>query len=311
VTGERAEPYRRRGPTTDTRVLAIRAGGATARERPDVLVSEEPLELRVGGPTGVATTLAVTMRTPGHDFELAVGFLVTEGIVRADDELQTVVYCGPAKGDQHFNVVTVRLLRPVDDAIVELRVRSLVTSASCGLCGAASLDAVERDCPPLSAGPLVDLPVLLGLPDALRESQAVFDRTGGLHGSALFEPDGTLVATREDVGRHNAVDKLVGHAYLQGGLAPLRGRVLVVSGRVSFEIVQKAAMAGIPIVAAVSAPSSLAVDAARRLGVTLAGFVRGGGANVYAHPERLTGLPGRPAAEVAIPANGRGADASP
>jgi FdhD protein len=298
---------RRRGPTTDARVLVVRPG-EPGRERPDVLVTEEPLELRVGGPTGEATTLAVTMRTPGHDFELAVGFLVTEGILRADDELQTVVYCGPAKGDQHYNVVTVRLRRPVDAAGVGERTRSLVTSASCGLCGAATLDAVERDCPPLGDGPTVPVDVLFGLPDALRASQAVFERTGGLHGSALFEPDGTLVATREDVGRHTAVDKLVGHAFLNGGLAPLGGRVLVVSGRVSFEIVQKAAVAGIPVIAAVSAPSSLAVDAARRLGVTLAGFVRGGGGNVYAHPERLTGLPGGAAP---VRANGRGADSSP
>ncbi len=303
-------PNRRRGPTTDTRVLVVRPGEAV-RERPDVLVTEEPLELRVGGPRGQATTLAVTMRTPGHDFDLAVGFLVTEGIVRADDELKGVVYCGPAQGDQHYNVVTVRLRRAVDAAVVGERTRTLVTSASCGLCGAASLDAVERDCPPLGDGPAVPVDVLFGLPGALRASQAIFERTGGLHGSGLFEPDGTLVAAREDVGRHNAVDKLVGHAYLHGGLAPLRGRILAVSGRVSFEIVQKAAVAGIPVIVAVSAPSSLAVDAARRLGVTLAAFVRGGGGNLYAHPERITGLPTGEAAVHAGGANGHRGGGSP
>jgi FdhD protein len=278
-----------------------------------VLVSEEPLELRVGGPSGEASTLAVTMRTPGHDFELAVGFCVTEGIVRGDDELQSVVYCGPAKGDQHFNVVTVRLRRPVDERVVGERTRNLVTSASCGLCGAASLDAVERDCAPLRPGvPVIDVGVLVGLTDALRGSQVVFDRTGGLHGSALFEPDGTLVATREDVGRHNAVDKLIGHAYLNGGLAPLGERVLAVSGRVSFEIVQKAAVAGIPVIAAVSAPSSLAVDAARRLGLTLAGFVREGGCNLYAHPERVSGLdPGAAAVAARTTGNGRAGHGPP
>jgi FdhD protein len=288
-------------------VVVVRPG-EPGRERPDVLATEEPLELRVGGPTGEATTLAVTMRTPGHDFELAVGFLVTEGLLRADDELHTVVYCGPDRGDQHYNVVTVRLRRPVDATVVGERTRSLVTSASCGLCGAASLDAVERDCAPLPDGPLLPVDVLVRLPDALRASQAVFERTGALHGSALFQPDGTRVATREDVGRHNAVDKLIGHAYLRGGLGPLRGLVLAVSGRVSFEIVQKAAVAGIPVIAAVSAPTSLAVDAARRLGVTLAAFVRGGGANVYAHPERITGLAGD---ATAVPVSGRGAAGSP
>jgi FdhD protein len=289
---------RRRGATTDTRVVAIAADGRPARERPDVLVTEEPLEIRVGGPSGAAVTLAVTMRTPGHDFELAVGFCLTEGVLRPDDEVKSVVYCGPARGDQHYNVVTVRARRALDTGALT-GARSMVTSASCGLCGAASLDAVERECRPVAAGPIVDAAVLTALPSSLRESQKVFARTGGLHGSALFEADGTLVATREDVGRHNAVDKLVGWAFLNGGLAPLGVRLLAVSGRVSFEIVQKAAMAGIPVVAAVSAPSSLAVDAARRLGVTLAAFVRDGGANVYAHPERVAGLASDAAADAA------------
>jgi FdhD protein len=276
--------------------VAVAADGGPPRERPDVVVTEEPLEIRVGGPTGEAVTLAVTMRTPGHDFELAVGFCVTEGILRPEDEVRSVVYCGPAQGDQHYNVVTVRARRALDAGALA-SARSMVTSASCGLCGAASLDAVERECRPVPAGPLVDVAVLTRLPASLRGAQEVFSRTGGSHGSALFEPDGTLVATREDVGRHNAVDKLVGWAFLNGGLAPLGERLLAVSGRVSFEIVQKAAVAGIPVVVAVSAPSSLAVDAARRLGITLAAFVRDGGANLYAHPERVGGLAAGAAAD--------------
>jgi FdhD protein len=257
--------------------------GETVRERPDKVVTEEPMEIRVHGPGQEPDALAVTMRTPGNDFELAVGFCVTEGILRSPDELDGVAYCLAGEGEQEYNVVTVKLRRPVD------RVghpRAFVANASCGLCGKATLDDVEQHCGHVGAGPRVGRSVIAELPDRLRASQAVFDRTGGLHAAGRFTGTGELLAVREDVGRHNALDKLVGHAAL-GRRLPLSADVLMVSGRVSFEIVQKAAMAGIPIVCAVSAPSSLAVEAARRFGQTLVGFVRGASANVYTHPERI------------------------
>ncbi len=273
-----------RRSTAEVRVLVVPGDGGPARERPDKLAAEEPMEIRVGGPHGEVPPLAVTMRTPGHDFELAVGFCVTEGILHADDVIKTVAYCGPVKGEQEYNIVTVRVRRHVT---LPDQVRRFTTNASCGICGAASLDQVERQCPPMWPGPIVPRGVLVVMPERLRVGQRVFSATGGLHAAALFDAAGELSIVREDVGRHNAVDKVIGHAFLNGGLHTLRSRALFVSGRVSFEIVQKAAMAGIGFIAAVSAPSSLAVDAARRLGVTVAGFVRDGGFNVYSHPERI------------------------
>jgi FdhD protein len=257
--------------------------GNTTRERPDKVVTEEPMEIRLHGPGQEPRALAVTMRTPGNDFELAVGFCVTEGLLSTPDELDTVAYCLAGQGEQEYNIVTVRVRHPVD---LEGHQRAFVANASCGLCGKATLDDLEHRCAAVGAGPVVARSVLATLPDRLREAQTVFDATGGLHAGARFTRTGEVVAVREDVGRHNAVDKLVGHAAL-GHELPLGEDVLMVSGRVSFEIVQKAAMAGIPIVCAVSAPSSLAVDAARRFGQTLVGFVRGDSANVYTHPERL------------------------
>jgi FdhD protein len=223
------------------------------------------------------------MRTPGHDFELAVGFCFTEGLIRSPDDLDTVAYCLAGEGEQEYNVVTVKLRQRVDLAG---RGRSFVANASCGLCGKTALDDVEQHCDPVGPGPVLARSVIGTLPNRLRDAQTVFAATGGLHAAARFTAAGDLVAVREDVGRHNALDKLIGHALLEREL-PLGDDVLMVSGRVSFEIVQKAAMAGIPIVCAVSAPSSLAVDAARRFGQTLVGFVRGESANVYTHPERL------------------------
>jgi FdhD protein len=267
---------------TPVRVCAV--DGDTVRERPDKVVTEEPMEIRVHGPGQEPEALAVTMRTPGSDFELAVGFCVTEGIVRSAAELDTVAYCLAGQGEQEYNVVTVKLRRPVDLAGHQ---RAFVANASCGLCGKTTLDEVEQGCAPVGDGPLVARSVIASLPDRLRSAQDVFERTGGLHAAARFTAAGELVVAREDVGRHNALDKLVGHALLADQL-PLARDVLMVSGRVSFEIVQKAAMAGIPVIAAVSAPSSLAVDAARRLGQTLVGFVRDDRANVYTHPERIT-----------------------
>jgi len=263
------------------RVCAV--DGDAVRDRPDKVVTEEPMEIRLHGPGQEPDALAVTMRTPGNDFELAVGFCVTEGLLRTPDDLDTVAYCLAGQGEQEYNIVTVKVRQPVDRTGHQ---RAFVANASCGLCGKTTLDDVEQHCQPVGAGPVVARSVVSALPERLRAAQTVFDATGGLHAAARCTPAGELIAVREDVGRHNALDKLVGHALLERQL-PLANDVLMVSGRVSFEIVQKAAMAGIPIVCAVSAPSSLAIDAARRFGQTLVGFVRGDSANVYTHPERL------------------------
>jgi FdhD protein len=264
------------------RALAVRDGAVV--ERPDVVAAEEPLEIRVEGPRQAPVAVAVTMRTPGGDFELAAGFLYTEGLVHGRGDIRKVSYCEDlAPEEQHYNVVTVNLTRPFDAAALS---RNFFSNSSCGICGKATLDDVEVHCAPLAPGPVVDTATIGAMPDALREQQRVFEQTGGLHAAGLFTPDGSLVTLREDVGRHNAVDKVVGEMLLAGEL-PLGERVLQVSGRIGFEIVQKAARAGIPILAAVGAPSSLAVDAAERLGMTLVGFVREGRLNVYTHPERI------------------------
>jgi FdhD protein len=269
-----------RRPTTSVRVRALDCGQVI--ERPDRLVTEEPMEIRVHGPGQEPMPLAVTMRTPGADFELAVGFCITEGIVAAPADVMAVAYCLEG-GEQRYNVVTVRLREPVS---LEGRERHFAANASCGLCGKAALDQIELECVTLDDELRVPGSMVLGLPGRLRDAQHVFDLTGGLHAAALFDPSGELVALREDVGRHNALDKLVGHAALEQRL-PLTGHVLLVSGRVSFEIVQKAVVARIPILCAVSAPSSLAVQAATRLGQTVVGFVRPERFNVYSHPERI------------------------
>ncbi len=242
------------------------------------------MEIRVGGPGAEPVAIAVTMRTPGNDFELAAGFLFTEGLIDGHDDLRRVSYCEDLPADeQHYNVVTVRLASAFDPEVFR---RNFFASSSCGICGKASLEQVEVRCGVVSAGPVLKAETIAGLPAGMREAQKVFDRTGGLHAAGLFAPDGTLLALREDVGRHNAVDKVVGEAVLAGSL-PLAERVLQVSGRLSFEIVQKAARAGIPVVCAVSAPSSLAVETAEHLGITLVGFVRDGRFNVYTHPDRV------------------------
>jgi FdhD protein len=269
--------------TTTRSVLAVR--GSTVERRPDAIAGEEPMAIRVAGPGQAPIDVAVTMRTPGHDAELAVGFLVSEGLLVAADLVEVTVQVGAVVDvGTPENEILVRIGRAFDPAAVPAR--AFVASASCGICGKASLDDVAIRCDPLPPGPRVAAAVVVALPERLRTGQAVFARTGGLHASGLFDATGTLLAIREDVGRHNAVDKLIGAAALAGEL-PLHDRVLAVSGRVSFEIVQKAAAAGIPIVAAVSAPTDLAVEAAERLGLTLVGFVRDGGFNVYAGEERI------------------------
>ncbi|MGK5637176.1 formate dehydrogenase accessory sulfurtransferase FdhD [Streptomyces sp. URMC 126] len=270
--------------TARRRVIRIRDGAVNTR--PDTLVAEEPLEIRLNG-----KPLAITMRTPGDDFALAAGFLVSEGVLGHAEELANIVYCAGAvdDGSNTYNVVDVRLAPgvPVPDVSLE---RNVYTTSSCGLCGKSSLDAVRTTARwPVSDGaaPVRLSPTLLAaLPDRLRAAQTVFDRTGGLHGAALFTAEGELLDVREDVGRHNAVDKLVGRALREGSL-PLSGTVLLVSGRASFELAQKAVMAGIPVLAAVSAPSSLAVDLALETGMTLVGFLRGSSMNIYAGEERV------------------------
>jgi len=243
------------------------------------------MAIRVAGPGQAPVDVAVTMRTPGRDAELAVGFLVSEGLLALPDLSGLTVEVGdPADVATPDNELVVRIGRLFDPAAVPAR--AFVASASCGICGKASLDEVAIRCSPLPPGPRVDAAVIAALPDRLRTGQAVFEQTGGLHASGLFDPVGRLLAVREDVGRHNALDKLIGSAALAGDL-PLHDRILAVSGRVSFEIVQKAAVAGIPVVAAGKAPTDLAVSAAERLGLTLVGFVRGGGFNVYAGEERI------------------------
>jgi len=263
------------------RILAVR--GEAGFRRTDRLASEEPMEIRAGGPGQEAVSVAVTMRTPGNDFELAAGFLLTEGLIGGAADIASVNYCELPADEQQYNVVTVRLAGSFDPGAVR---RNFYATSSCGICGKASRDQVEVRCRPLPAGPVVSRVTLLRLPNALREAQRIFEQTGGLHAAGLFDPDGRLVSLREDVGRHNAVDKLVGEALLSGVL-PLHDRLLLVSGRASFELVQKAAVAGVPLLCAVSAPSSLVVDAAEHLGMTVVGFLRDGGFNVYTHPERI------------------------
>ncbi len=260
----------------------------------DTVAVEEPLEIRVGSVAASDDTvapLAVTMRTPGHDFELTIGFVVTEGIVTDTDTIHSVAYCGLPADEQEYNVVAVRLRGPVD---VDRHRRNVYTTSSCGVCGKASIEAVEVACPHPPRLGSVDPAVVAALPDRLRTRQRLFDETGGVHAAGLSNATGDLEVVREDVGRHNAVDKVVGWAAMHRRL-PLDDTLLVVSGRASFEIVQKAAVAGIGMVVAVSAPSSLAVSAADRLGVTLVAFTRQGRATVYTHPERFPSSPGGPA----------------
>ena len=267
---------------TSTRVITVR--GDELEIRDDLVVGEEPLEIRAAGPRQEPVQVAVTMRTPGHEEELALGFMTSEGLLR-DNEVTGVQYGDPGVMAEPDDSVAVRLARRFDPSLAAKR--NFVATASCGICGKASIDDVAVRCEPLPKGlPVVARSVITGLPDALRAAQAAFERTGGLHAAGLFETDGRVVAVREDVGRHNALDKLIGSRVGVREL-PLWDRILMVSGRVSFEIVQKAAVAGVPIICAVSAPSDLAVRLADRLGVTLVGFLRGDGFNVYTHDGRV------------------------
>ena len=246
----------------------------------DRVTVEEPLEIRVD-----ETPIAVVMRTPRHDFELAAGFLRTEGLLKSPQELGAISYCTAAEPPNEANIVEVKLAAGVAFDRQRLQ-RNFYASSSCGVCGKASIAAIACEAPALTGEFTVPLAVLYGLGDRMRAAQDVFEQTGSLHAAALFDPTGRLLLLREDVGRHNAVDKLVGHYALHNEPVPAES-VLMVSGRTSFEIVQKARMAGVAVVAAVSAPSSLAVDLARESGMTLLGFLRGRGCNVYTGEGRI------------------------
>ncbi|MFC9436508.1 formate dehydrogenase accessory sulfurtransferase FdhD [Nocardia sp. NPDC057030] len=253
-------------------------------QRPDTLAVEEPLEIRIGG-----ESLAVTMRTPGNDVDLVHGFLLSEGMIGVAEEIMAARYCAGTDDDgrQTYNVLDLTLRHPTP-----VRPKNFLTTGACGLCGKTALDEVRTlsRYPIAEGGAMVDTQVLSGMPDTLRSKQFLFEATGGLHAAGLFGTDGTVLAVREDIGRHNAVDKVIGWA-LRQNLVPARDLVLIVSGRASFELVQKAAMAGIPMLGAVSAPSSLAVDLAAESGLTLAAFLRGDTMNVYTHPERIVATP--------------------
>jgi FdhD protein len=269
--------------TRRTKIRRFSTDGQSV-DKEDALAVEEPLEVRVNG-----TSFSVTMRSPGDDFDLVAGFLVSEGVIWSAEQLVSMRFCAGTddQGLQTFNVIDAKLSAGTAPPDLSLE-RHVYTSSSCGICGTASIEAVHKAA---HFGHLADetafsASVLGSLPDRLREHQKVFDRTGGVHAAGLFDAAGDLLCLREDVGRHNAVDKVVGWALREGRL-PLGGTVLQVSGRASFELVQKAHMAGIPVLAAVSAPSSLAVEHAESAGLTLVGFNRGGGFNAYAGIDRI------------------------
>ena len=278
----------RPGSTTRAKVWKIRNEVAT--EETDVIAAEEPMEIRVE--TGekedrTTTSLSVTMRTPGNDFELAAGFLLTEAIVFRKRDIVRIEYCTDPGIAQEYNIVSA-VLRPDVAFHADVLSRHFYMTSSCGVCGKTSLEAVRvaarHPIPP--GGPKVDRETISSMPERLRQDQALFSETGGLHAAGLFDAHGKLLSLREDVGRHNAVDKVIGEAFLADRV-PLSDRILAVCGRASFEIMQKAAVAGIPIVVAVGAPSSLAVSLADEFGMTLVGFARGGRFNVYTGRERI------------------------
>jgi FdhD protein len=265
-------------------ITVVRHGRGAVRRADDVAAAEEPMEVRVHG-----ESFAVIMRTPGADLELAAGFLFAERVILSGAELGTIRYCLDAKEPNLRNVLDVTLTIPDWRARIGDR-RRVVMNSSCGLCGRVALDRLRAEAPPIASSLTVPADLIAALPDRLRAAQPTFDETGGLHGAGLFDAAGALETAAEDVGRHNAVDKVIGRM-LMGDRLPLGASILTVSGRTSFEIVQKAFLAGIPVLVAVSAPSSLAIDLARECGVTLLGFVRGGSFNVYTHEHRIVSAP--------------------
>lgn len=274
-------------------VSVVRVESGDSRERSEDLVAvEEPLEVRLGSKSGGKAShraVSITMRTPGSDFELAAGFLFTEGILTHPSQIASIRHCGTGSGAR--NTIRVDLTDGVDVELGRLE-RNFYTTSSCGVCGKASIDALSTGARPVEPKPFSVLPETVnGLPEKLLRSQSVFEMTGGLHAAGLFSADGSLRDLKEDVGRHNAVDKLIGRRFLDGRL-PASDEVLVLSGRASFELLQKAVMAGIPVVCAVGAPSSLAVKVAEEFGVTLLGFVRHSRFNIYSNPQRIAGRQG-------------------
>ena len=274
----RLEPFRR--------VRVTRVGRGDSGEGEDRAAAEEPLEVRLHG-----KPFAVIMRTPGADRELAAGFLLSEGVVRSAADIGAVEHCRHPHHPEVHNIVDVYLLGEAAAGLEGMLTarRNILTSSSCGLCGRVTIDSLKQHAAPLAVEPTIDRATFAHLPDELRRRQSGFDETGGLHAAALYTPSGECEAAAEDVGRHNAVDKVVGRMLLEERV-PLRHRTLVVSGRASFEIVQKAWMAGVPIICAVSAPSSLAIELAEEAGITLVGFARGGGFNLYSHSQRIRGV---------------------
>ena len=268
------------------RVQVVRVGRRGEGLADDVAAAEEPLEVRLHG-----KPFAVIMRTPGADRELAAGFLLSERVIRSAEDLGAVEHCRHPDHPNVHNVVDVYLLGEAASRVadhLEER-RNITTSSSCGLCGRVTIESLRSNATPLPIGERIPARIASALPQTLRQRQAVFDETGGLHAAGLFTFDGECQHAAEDVGRHNAVDKVVG-AMLFDNRVPLADHALAVSGRTSFEIIQKAWFAGIPVVCAVSAPSSLAIELAQEAGITLLGFVRDGGFNLYTHPERLNGV---------------------
>jgi FdhD protein len=259
------------------RASVVRIDENRSQRAEDDIVIEEPLEIRVNG-----SSLSVTMRTPGDDFDLAVGLLWTEGIIAGRDEIGTIAYCPDEEQPELKNIVNVVL---VDSKRTIESSRRLWSNSSCGLCGKATLDSIHQVCRPVASSLRISRELVFSLPERLRQAQANFERTGGIHAVALFDAHGNLLVVREDIGRHNAVDKVLGAA-LVGGLS-LPDMVMMVSGRLGFEIAQKALVAGIPVVASISAASSLAVELANEFGMTAIGFLRGRSMNVYSHAERI------------------------
>lgn len=273
-------------------VSANSTSGLAPAPRPDLLAVEEPLEIRVAfsSPQGrITRSLAVTMRTPGHDFDLAAGFLFSERVVDSAAQILAIRHAGRPRGPHALrNIVRIDLAPNVSIDFARLQ-RNFYASSSCGVCGKSSIDSLASlGCSPLpTPGPTVPASLLYSLPDSLRTAQSVFECTGGLHAAAIFHRSGSLALLREDIGRHNAVDKIIGHA-LRSASLPLADSLLLVSGRAGFELVQKSIAAGIPILAAVGAPSSLAVDLAREFDLTLIGFLRQGRFNIYSRPDRIS-----------------------
>jgi len=274
----------RTGSKTKTTTWVVENG--KIRSRQDQLTTEEPLEIRL---VSSQKTIAVTMRTPGADFELAAGFLYSEGVISCREDIQRMSYCvdKSVEGEQRYNIVNVTLREGLNPDLQPLE-RHFYISSACGVCGKASLEALRfRGCPVIVSEPIVTAEMIYTLPDKLRADQGVFHATGGLHAAALFDSQGQLLNLHEDVGRHNALDKLIGSALLSEQL-PLSNYIVMVSGRSSFEILQKCTTAGVPIVCSVSAPSSLAVSVAKEFGITLIGFLRGERFNVYTGLERIS-----------------------